>query len=235
MTHRGACSADNDSGDGAGALLGIPHQYYSTLLASAGLELPPPAQYGTGILFLDAETLAASQGRNGKNKSTLFIDDVRHQKPSKLLKQCFSVSAQTAFAALAEQQGIAVLHWREVRTEPACLGSVARTSMPVIVQVFVTPAQLGMRGEEFNRDNTATLIGDKTQTSSNLFKLVSHPVKTFIFILLPDHSCLCIALKETVCAAEACNAHHPPARHTLLYLLPLHHNHSLQGEKHLRF
>lgn len=92
MTHRGACSADNDSGDGAGALLGLPHQYYSSLLASAGLELPPPAQYGTGILFLDAETRAASQGRNGKNKSTLFID-VRHQKLSKLLKQrFFSVS-----------------------------------------------------------------------------------------------------------------------------------------------
>ena len=28
MTHRGACSADNDSGDGAGALLGIPHSFY---------------------------------------------------------------------------------------------------------------------------------------------------------------------------------------------------------------
>ena len=28
MTHRGACSADNDSGDGAGALLGIPHTFY---------------------------------------------------------------------------------------------------------------------------------------------------------------------------------------------------------------
>ena len=69
-----------------------------------------------------------------------------------------------------------MLHWREVRTEPACLGSVARASMPVIIQVFVTPAQPGMQGEEFNRDNTATLIGDKTQTSLTMFKLVSHPV-----------------------------------------------------------
>ena len=28
MEHRGACSADNDSGDGAGVLVGIPHNFY---------------------------------------------------------------------------------------------------------------------------------------------------------------------------------------------------------------
>ena len=32
MTHRGACSADNDSGDGAGALLGLPHSFYADKL-----------------------------------------------------------------------------------------------------------------------------------------------------------------------------------------------------------
>ena len=29
MVHRGACGADNDTGDGAGALLAIPHAFYS--------------------------------------------------------------------------------------------------------------------------------------------------------------------------------------------------------------
>ena len=30
MEHRGACSADNDTGDGAGALVAIPHDFYTT-------------------------------------------------------------------------------------------------------------------------------------------------------------------------------------------------------------
>ena len=29
MEHRGACSADNDTGDGAGALVAIPHDFYA--------------------------------------------------------------------------------------------------------------------------------------------------------------------------------------------------------------
>lgn len=29
MEHRGACSADNDSGDGAGVLVAIPHDFYA--------------------------------------------------------------------------------------------------------------------------------------------------------------------------------------------------------------
>ena len=28
MEHRGATGADNDSGDGAGAMVGIPHEFY---------------------------------------------------------------------------------------------------------------------------------------------------------------------------------------------------------------
>ena len=32
MVHRGASSADNASGDGAGVLLGLPHSYYSAIL-----------------------------------------------------------------------------------------------------------------------------------------------------------------------------------------------------------
>jgi len=34
MTHRGACGADNDSGDGAGALVALPHPFYKTKLRS---------------------------------------------------------------------------------------------------------------------------------------------------------------------------------------------------------
>lgn len=48
MTHRGAESADNVSGDGAGILIQVPHR----LIVSKGIKVPEPGQYGTGLLFL---------------------------------------------------------------------------------------------------------------------------------------------------------------------------------------
>ncbi|GMO14762.1 MAG: glutamate synthase large subunit [Termitinemataceae bacterium] len=51
MTHRGAESADNKTGDGAGVLLQIPHNYYKKLIP----ELPQAGFYGTGLVFLPME------------------------------------------------------------------------------------------------------------------------------------------------------------------------------------
>ena len=58
MEHRGACSCDNDSGDGAGTMTAIPHQLYADSLAKAEppVQLPPPGQYATGLIFLKEET-----------------------------------------------------------------------------------------------------------------------------------------------------------------------------------
>ena len=48
MVHRGAESADNKTGDGAGILIQIPHKF----LAEEIPTLPQLGQYGTGIVFL---------------------------------------------------------------------------------------------------------------------------------------------------------------------------------------
>ena len=48
MTHRGAESADNSTGDGAGILMQIPHEFNLTL----GLKIPYSGEYGTGLVFL---------------------------------------------------------------------------------------------------------------------------------------------------------------------------------------
>lgn len=48
MSHRGAESADNKSGDGAGILLQIPHGFF----LSENIPVPDPGSYGTGIVFL---------------------------------------------------------------------------------------------------------------------------------------------------------------------------------------
>jgi glutamate synthase domain-containing protein 2/glutamate synthase domain-containing protein 1/glutamate synthase domain-containing protein 3 len=51
MSHRGAVGADPLTGDGAGVLMQIPHDFYDKALASEGVELPGEGEYGTGLVF----------------------------------------------------------------------------------------------------------------------------------------------------------------------------------------
>ena len=48
MRHRGAEGADNKTGDGAGILLQIPHEF----ILLQGIPVPEKGKYGTGIVFL---------------------------------------------------------------------------------------------------------------------------------------------------------------------------------------
>ncbi len=52
MDHRGATSADNSTGDGAGLLMQIPHEFITEVLE---LNVGEKGKYGTGILFLPKE------------------------------------------------------------------------------------------------------------------------------------------------------------------------------------
>jgi len=55
LDHRGAVGADPLMGDGAGILIQIPDQYYREEMAKQGVDLPPPGEYGVGMVFLPKE------------------------------------------------------------------------------------------------------------------------------------------------------------------------------------
>ncbi|OIJ40661.1 glutamate synthase-related protein [Massilia timonae] len=55
LDHRGAVGADALMGDGAGILIQIPDQYFRDEMAKQGVELPPPGEYGVGMVFLPKE------------------------------------------------------------------------------------------------------------------------------------------------------------------------------------
>ena len=55
LDHRGAVGADALMGDGAGVLIQIPDQYYREEMAQQGISLPPPGEYGVGMIFLPKE------------------------------------------------------------------------------------------------------------------------------------------------------------------------------------
>ena len=48
LTHRGACGCDPRTGDGAGILMQIPHEFFASEAARLGFKLPPPGEYGVG-------------------------------------------------------------------------------------------------------------------------------------------------------------------------------------------
>lgn len=51
LKHRGAEGADAQSGDGAGILVQIPHQFFCRECEVLGFTLPPEGEYGVGMIF----------------------------------------------------------------------------------------------------------------------------------------------------------------------------------------
>ncbi|WP_339383392.1 glutamate synthase-related protein [Oculatella sp. LEGE 06141] len=63
LEHRGACSADKDSGDGAGLMTAIPWKLLHDWLNQQQLSLPPVEQTGVGMVFLPPSEALATIAR----------------------------------------------------------------------------------------------------------------------------------------------------------------------------
>jgi glutamate synthase (ferredoxin) len=51
LNHRGACGCEDNTGDGAGCLVQIPHEFMVERCAALGITLPGPGEYGVGAFF----------------------------------------------------------------------------------------------------------------------------------------------------------------------------------------
>ncbi|MFN6515733.1 MAG: glutamate synthase large subunit [Nostoc sp. CreGUA01] len=63
LEHRGGCSADQDSGDGAGVLTAIPWELLHEEFAQRGQELLPASNKAVGMIFLPQDQQAAQKAR----------------------------------------------------------------------------------------------------------------------------------------------------------------------------
>src|SRR5437899_4060748 len=52
LDHRGACGCEANTGDGAGILIQPPHDFLKLVAREARVSLPPPGEYGIGMVFL---------------------------------------------------------------------------------------------------------------------------------------------------------------------------------------
>src|SRR4051794_1623119 len=52
LDHRGACGCEENTGDGAGILLQVPHAFFKPACEGLGFKLPDAGDYGVGMVFL---------------------------------------------------------------------------------------------------------------------------------------------------------------------------------------
>jgi len=62
LDHRGGCGCDQQTGDGAGMLMAMPHKFFATVAKEEGIDLPEPGHFAVGLVYLSPdEEQAASE------------------------------------------------------------------------------------------------------------------------------------------------------------------------------
>src|ERR1044071_3332550 len=55
LAHRGACGCDPKTGDGAGIIIQVPHEFFQKETKKINISLPAAGDYGAGLVFLPKE------------------------------------------------------------------------------------------------------------------------------------------------------------------------------------
>ena len=61
LAHRGAQGCDPCTGDGAGILLQVPHEFLKRAAADVRVALPNAGEYGVGMVFLPPDAASRKQ------------------------------------------------------------------------------------------------------------------------------------------------------------------------------
>ncbi|MEX1253673.1 MAG: glutamate synthase large subunit [Dehalococcoidia bacterium] len=61
LQHRGACGCEENTGDGAGILMQMPHRFFEQECDKLDIKLPPYGQYGVGMVFLPTDRSARAE------------------------------------------------------------------------------------------------------------------------------------------------------------------------------
>jgi glutamate synthase (NADPH/NADH) large chain len=68
MAHRGACGCEPNTGDGAGILIQVPHEFFVSECRKLSIKLPPYGHYGVGLVFFPADAKVREECRTVLNR-----------------------------------------------------------------------------------------------------------------------------------------------------------------------
>ena len=124
LEHRGATGADSSTGDGAGIMIELPHEFLqmrATEIDSHPAELPPPGRLGVAMCFLDRDPGGGSE--LAQNRITELVADAGHTP----------------------------IGWRDVPVDETACGELARATAPQVRQLFIAAGEEFDDADEFER------------------------------------------------------------------------------------
>ncbi len=121
MDHRGGCGFEENTGDGAGILVALPHNFFKTISKEIGIKLPKTGSYSVGNIFLPQD-----------------------EKEREICKR------EIEKVVGSENQKFLGWRQVPVDSEKANVGPAAKLSQPVIEQLFVESSN-GIDQDEFER------------------------------------------------------------------------------------
>jgi glutamate synthase (NADPH) large chain len=69
MEHRGACGCESNTGDGAGIMIQVPHEFFFDECIKLGVHLPSFGKYGVGVIFFPNEIRLREECRDIFNRT----------------------------------------------------------------------------------------------------------------------------------------------------------------------
>ena len=68
MSHRGACGCETNTGDGAGILIQVPHEFFFSECSKLNIKLPAFGEYGVGLVFFPRDAKVREECRTVLNR-----------------------------------------------------------------------------------------------------------------------------------------------------------------------
>ena len=164
MTHRGAVGAEKNTGDGAGIMVALPHDFLQRAAKEdLGVELPGFGAYAAGIFFFPKE------------------EDLQ-------------AACKKVIADLIAEHGLRHLGWRNVPTDNSMIGPAALAAEPSMQQLFVSagnamdPDTFERKLYTLRKQVTNTLRGSATYDPEEFFYVVSLSSKIMVYkgMLMPE-------------------------------------------------
>ncbi|MEP7258690.1 MAG: glutamate synthase subunit alpha, partial [Flavitalea sp.] len=69
MEHRGACGCEANSGDGAGIMIQVPHEFFFDECLKMSVHLPSFGRYGVGVIFFPTDIRLREESRDTFNRT----------------------------------------------------------------------------------------------------------------------------------------------------------------------
>ncbi|MDX2196522.1 MAG: glutamate synthase large subunit [Cytophagales bacterium] len=158
MYHRGACGCEVNTGDGAGILLQLPHEFFVSECIKLGFKLPEFGKYGVGMIFFPSDEKVKEDCREilNRNIEKLGFNLLGYRKvPTDNIK--------------------------------SDIGPTALLAEPSVEQVFVQPHDEAISPEAFERklfilrNYVSKIINESVTKVNNEFYFTSFSYKTIVY------------------------------------------------------